>query len=176
MLMFRLLVILTLTASSIFPSSLRAIATTVTSIGCHPPYIAGKQYAVGDWVTVASSSIIAADATKTMNNRYIPCSPPGIDDCPASGYIISDGGISSSSSSSTATTTATDSHDEQRYNNYQCHSSDIQCSDEKYAPGTMFSDVAWTMMGTEPCSATVSVSYILTCIHASRHHPTEDRK
>lgn len=114
-----------------------------TAVVCSPPYQEGKRYAIGDWVS-APSSAISVEATNGDNR--ISCSPPGVDGCPSSGFNIVDH-------------TAAYNH---RYN-YQCNSLDTLCSDEKYAPGTMLSGMAWSMMGIDPCS--VSAAFLAVYMH-----------
>jgi hypothetical protein len=118
-----------------------AIAAAATTAACSPPYLEGKRYAINDWVS-APSSIIAT--TATVDNQIL-CSTPGVDGCPPSGYTIVD--------SSTATP-------QLRYN-YQCISLGTLCSNEKYAPGSTFTGMAWSMMGNNPCS----VSGIEFCLN-----------
>lgn len=84
--------------------------------GCYPPYKQGKVYFIADWVSVPT--------TTTTSVSYVACSP-GQGTCPLNGWR-QEGGI---------TTTAT--------HNYQCHS-DTWCSNSGYAPGSVYSDVAWT--------------------------------
>ena len=71
------------------------------------------------------------------------CSPPGVDGCPASGYNIV----------ATAARQA-------RYN-YQCNSLDTLCSDKKFAPGTIFSGMAWSVVGNDPCSVSTYCCLLL---------------
>ena len=84
--------------------------------GCYPPYTQGKAYSISDWVS--------ASTTTTTDVSYVAC-PPGQGNCPLNGWR-QEGGI---------TTSAT--------HNYQCHS-DIWCSNSGYAPGSVYSNVAWT--------------------------------
>lgn len=84
--------------------------------GCYPPYTQGKAYSIYDWVS--------ASTTTTTDVSYVAC-PPGQGNCPLNGWR-QEGGI---------TTSAT--------YNYQCHS-DIWCSNSGYAPGSVYSNVAWT--------------------------------
>lgn len=108
-------------------ASLAGATATGPAAACSSPYQEGKRYAIGDWVSAPSSIIAATD------NR-ISCSPPGVDGCPASGYNIVE----------TAAHRA-------RYN-YQCNSLDTLCSDKKYAPGTILSSMAWSVVGNDSCS------------------------
>jgi hypothetical protein len=109
---------------------------TGPAAACSSPYQEGKRYSIGDWVSAPSSIIAATD------NR-ISCSPPGVDGCPASGYNIVE----------------TAAH-QARYN-YQCNSLDTLCSDKKYAPGTIFSGMAWSVVGNDPCSVSTYCCLLL---------------
>jgi hypothetical protein len=103
-----------------------AYATTAVSTPCHPAYSSGTTYAQGDWV---SASFTAA--------RLVKCSPPGVDDCPEFGLKPEEGEVSVS----------------EMYN-YQCKSDDNSklCSNDEYAPGSIFSEQAW-VRDSSPCSS-----------------------
>ncbi len=125
--------ILTLAAAF---GALSGSAATAPVPACSPSYQEGKHYAIGDWVSFPSS-VVGAEVSATTGDNRISCSPPGVDGCPPSGFNVVD-------RSATA--------NNQKYN-YQCHSLENLCSDEKYAPGTMFSGMAWSRMGNDdPCS------------------------
>ncbi len=132
--------ILTLAAAILF-GALAGVDATAPVDACSPPYQEGKHYAIGDWVS-APSSIIAASAA-TGDNR-ISCSPPGVDGCPQTGFFN--------------VVHRSDAHS-QKYN-YQCNSLDTLCSDDNYAPGTIFSGMAWSMMGIDPCSVSAKTQHI----------------
>ena len=84
--------------------------------GCYPPYTQGMAYSISDWVS--------ASTTTTTDVSYVAC-PPGQGNCPLNGWR-QEGGVSTSATY-----------------NYQCHS-DIWCSNSGYAPGSVYSNVAWT--------------------------------
>jgi len=86
--------------------------------GCLPPYLPGKVYAIGDWVS-------ALTTTTTTPVSYIPCSPPGQGNCHPSGWT-KEGGV-----------TTTDTY------NYRCHA-DIVCSNSAYSPDSVYFYLAWT--------------------------------
>lgn len=90
--------------------------TAVLASVCYPAYVPGSTYAVGAWV---SKSI-----TTTSPILYTACTP-GVSACPPSGFST-EGGNS---------TTAT--------HNYQCNSN-YWCSNVGFAPGSVYSDIAWT--------------------------------
>jgi len=92
------------------------VYTTLASV-CYPAYVPGSRYAVGAWV---SKSV-----TMTSSILYTACTPPGVGACPPSGFQM-EGGNS---------TTAK--------HNYQCNSNDW-CSNIGFAPGSLYSDIAWT--------------------------------
>ena len=104
------------------PSASAAAAAVVPAVpppsvpGCYPPYTQGKAYSISDWVS--------ASTTTTTDVSYVAC-PPGQGNCPLNGWR-QEGGVSTSATY-----------------NYQCHS-DIWCSNSGYAPGSVYSNVAWT--------------------------------
>jgi hypothetical protein len=102
-----------------------AIVSHASATGCHPSYLLGTPYAIGEW---ASASV-----TTVTSISSVACSPPGVGDCPASG-VKTEGGFSSS----------------EMYN-FQCISEKNMCSNDEYAPGSLNSDLAWKREST-PCS------------------------
>jgi hypothetical protein len=128
--------ILTLAAAILFGALSGSVATAPVP-ACSPPYQEGKHYAIGDWVSFPSS-VVGAEASAATGDNRISCSPPGVDGCPPSGFIVVDRSAAANN---------------QKYN-YQCHSLENLCSDAKYAPGTMFSGMVWSRMGNDdPCSS-----------------------
>jgi hypothetical protein len=105
-----------------------ALATSfvdrASATGCHPAYFSGRTYAIGEW---ASASVTTAAPC------FIPCSPPGVGDCPASGLKMEGSCIREIS---------------EMYN-FQCISDN--CSNEFVFGGWIDSDSAWKMESA-PCS------------------------
>ena len=95
--------------------------------GCYSSYSSGSAYAVGDWVSMST--------TVTSPVTYTACSPPGMGSCPSNGFVTV-GGVTTTS-----------------VNNYQCNSQ-YWCSNSGFAPGSVYSDLAWTKE-----SAACTVSY-----------------
>lgn len=122
-------------------------AAAATATGCYPIHVVGRTYAIGE---SASASV----TTITLMSSVV-CSPPGVDDCPESG-LKTEGGFSTSD-----------------MYNFQCISDDDLCSNDKYAPGSINSELAWKRE-TTPC-ASVSCIYVYIIHILSFYAVTRDQ-
>jgi hypothetical protein len=130
-------------AAAILFGALSGSVATAPLPACSPPYQEGKHYAIGDWVSFPSSVVGAEASAATGDN-------------PPSGFNVVD--------RSTALN--------QKYN-YQCNSMENLCSDEKYAPGTMFSGMVWSRMGNDdPCSSVSTFFPLRSSFAASAMRPS----
>lgn len=102
-----------------------------SAAGCYPAYSSGSTYAVGASVSVSSTT------STTTPVVYTPCTTPGVGTCTVNGFVVT-GGV---------TTTTTASY------NYVCFS-EYWCSNAGFAPGSTYSEYAWTKDST---ACTVSV-------------------